>query len=311
MLISIILLLFGFVIVVKGADFLIDGASSLAKKMSISEIAIGLTIVAFGTSAPELIVNIFASIGGHHEITFGNILGSNIFNILMVLGVAGIISTIVVQRNTILKEIPFLLIATLLVFGLALWNSDLSLIDGFILLAFLIVFFIYVIAFLKTKTLLGSDIKERSYLVTILMMIFGMIGLFFGGKFVVDNAVIIARHFEVSEKFIGLTIVALGTSLPELATSTIAITKGRNDLAIGNVIGSNLFNILLVLGVSSIIAPIQYDIALNIDFIFLCVITIMLFITMFIGKKHKLTKIEAVFFIILYIAYLVFIFYRK
>ncbi len=311
MLISIILLLFGFVIVVKGADFLIDGASSLAKKMSISEIAIGLTIVAFGTSAPELIVNIFASIGGHHEITFGNILGSNIFNILMVLGVAGIISTIVVQRNTILKEIPFLLIATLLVFGLALWNSDLSLIDGFILLAFLIVFFIYVITFLKTKTLLGSDIKERSYLVTILMMIFGMIGLFFGGKFVVDNAVIIARHFEVSEKFIGLTIVALGTSLPELATSTIAITKGRNDLAIGNVIGSNLFNILLVLGVSSIIAPIQYDIALNIDFIFLCVITIMLFITMFIGKKHKLTKIEAVFFIILYIAYLVFIFYRK
>ena len=311
MLISIILLLFGFVIVVKGADFLIDGASSLAKKMSISEIAIGLTIVAFGTSAPELIVNIFASIGGHHEITFGNILGSNIFNILMVLGVAGIISTIVVQRNTILKEIPFLLIATLLVFGLALWNSDLSLIDGFILLAFLIVFFIYVITFLKTKTLLGSDIKERSYLVTILMMIFGMIGLFFGGKFVVDNAVIIARHFEVSEKFIGLTIVALGTSLPELATSTIAITKGRNDLAIGNVIGSNLFNILLVLGVSSIIAPIQYDITLNIDFIFLCVITIMLFITMFIGKKHKLTKIEAVFFIILYIAYLVFIFYRK
>ncbi|HHE65253.1 MAG TPA: calcium/sodium antiporter [Bacteroidetes bacterium] len=311
MLISIILLLFGFVIVVKGADFLIDGASSLAKKMSISEIAIGLTIVAFGTSAPELIVNIFASIGGHHEITFGNILGSNIFNILMVLGVAGIISTIVVQRNTILKEIPFLLIATLLVFGLALWNSDLSLIDGFILLAFLIVFFIYVITFLKTKTLLGSDIKERSYLVTILMMIFGMIGLFFGGKFVVDNAVIIARHFEVSEKFIGLTIVALGTSLPELATSTIAITKGRNDLAIGNVIGSNLFNILLVLGVSSIIAPIQYDIALNIDFIFLCVITIMLFITMFIGKKHKLTKIEAVFFIILYIAYLVFIVYRK
>ena len=311
MLISVLLLLIGFVIVVKGADLLIDGASSLAKKMSISEIAIGLTIVAFGTSAPELIVNIFASIGGYHEITFGNILGSNIFNILMVLGVAGIISTIVVQRNTILKEIPFLLIATLLVFGLALWNSDLSLLDGIILLAFLIVFFIYVIGFLKAKPLLGSDIKERSYLVTILMMIFGMIGLFFGGKFVVDNAVIIARHFEVSEKFIGLTIVALGTSLPELATSIIAIKKGRNDLAIGNVIGSNIFNILLVLGVSSLIAPIHYDITLNIDFIFLCVITIMLFTTMFIGKKHKLTKIESVFFVILYFAYLVFLFYRK
>ena len=311
MLISILLLILGFVIVIKGADFLIDGASSLAKKMSISEIAIGLTIVAFGTSAPELIVNIFASLGGHHEITFGNILGSNIFNILMVLGVAGIISTIVVRRNTILKEIPFLLIATLMAFGLALWNSDLSLLDGIILLLFLLIFFIYVIGFLKAKPLLGSDIKERSYGITFLMMISGIIGLFFGGKFVVDNAVKIATQFGVSQKFIGLTIVALGTSLPELVTSVLAIKKGRNDLAIGNVIGSNLFNILLVLGVSSIIAPIQYDIALNIDFIFLSVITIMLFITMFIGKKHKLTKIESVFFVALYFVYLVFLFVRR
>ena len=311
MLISILFLLIGFVIVVKGANLLIDGASSLAKKLSISEIAIGLTIVAFGTSAPELVVNVFASIGGHHEITFGNILGSNIFNILMVLGIAGIISTISVQRNTVLREIPFLLVATLLVFGLSLWNSDLSLLDGIILLGFLILFFIYVFGFLKAKPLQGSDIKEYSYPITILIMILGMIGLFFGGKFVVDNAVIIARYFGVSEKFIGLTIVALGTSLPELVTSIIAITKGRNDLAIGNVVGSNLFNILLVLGVSSLIAPIQYDIALNIDFAFLCIITIMLFITMFIGKKHKLTKIEAVLFVILYFVYLVFLFVRK
>ena len=311
MLISILFLIIGFVIVIKGADFLIDGASSLAKKLSISEMAIGLTIVAFGTSAPELIVNIFASIGGHHEITFGNILGSNIFNILMVLGVAGIISTIVVRRNTILKEIPFLLVATLLVFGLSLWNSNLSLFDGIILLLFLLIFFIYVIGFLKAKPLLGSDIKEHSYTVTFLMMISGIIGLFFGGKFVVDNAVKIATQFGVSQKFIGLTIVALGTSLPELVTSVLAIKKGRNDLAIGNVIGSNIFNILLVLGVSSIIAPIHYDIALNIDFIFLSVITIMLFISMFIGKKHKLTKIESVFFVILYFVYLVFLFVRK
>ena len=311
MLISILFLLIGFVILIKGADLLIDGASSLAKKLSISELAIGLTIVAFGTSAPELIVNVFASIGGNHEITFGNILGSNIFNILMVLGISGIISTIVVQKNTILKEIPFLLVATLLVFFLSLWNSVLSFSDGIILIAFLIIFLIYVIKFLKAKPLLGSDIKERSYFVAIVMMIFGITGLFFGGKFVVDNAVIIARYFAVSEKFIGLTIVALGTSLPELVTSVMAIRKGRNDLAIGNVIGSNLFNILLVLGVSSLIAPIHYDIALNIDFIFLCLITIILFITMFIGKKHKLTKIEAVFFVILYFAYLVFLFVRK
>ena len=311
MLVPILILLIGFVILIKGADFLIDGASSLAKKMSISEIAIGLTIVAFGTSAPELIVNIFASVGGHHEITFGNILGSNIFNILMVLGVAGLISTIVVQRNTILKEIPFLLVATILVFVLALWNSDLSFFDGIILIAFLTIFFIYVIVFLKAKPLLGSDIKEHSYFVTLIMMFFGIIGLFFGGKLVVDNAVKIALHFDVSEKFIGLTIVALGTSLPELVTSIIAIKKGRNDLAIGNVIGSNLFNILLVLGVSSLIAPIHYDVTLNIDFIFLCVITIMLFTSMFVGKKHKLTKIEAALFVFLYLVYLVFLFVRK
>ncbi len=311
MLISILLLLIGFAIVIKGADFLIDGASSLAKKLSISEIAIGLTIIAFGTSAPELIVNVFASLGGHHEITFGNILGSNIFNILMVLGVAGIISTISVQRNTVLKEIPFLLVATLLVFGLALWNSDLSFIDGIILLVFLLAFFIYVFVILKAKPLQGSDIKEYSYLITILMMILGTIGLFFGGKFVVDNAVIIAQYFGVSKKFIGLTIVALGTSLPEFVTTVMAIIKGRNDLAIGTVVGSNLFNILLVLGVSSLISPIHYDTSLNIDFIFLCVITIMLFTSMFIGKKHKLTKIEAVLFVFLYIVYLVFLFVRK
>lgn len=311
MLKSVLILIVGFVILIKGADFLIDGASSLAKKLSISEIAIGLTIVAFGTSAPELIVNIFASIGGHHEITFGNILGSNIFNILMVLGVAGIISTIVVQRNTILKEIPFLLAATLLVFALALWNSDLSLIDGIILLVFLTIFFIYVIGFLKAKPILDSDIVERSYPITLLMILAGVIGLFFGGMFVVDNSVKIARYFKVSEKFIGLTIVALGTSLPEFVTSIIALTKGRNDLAIGNVIGSNLFNILLVLGVSSIISPIPYDAALNIDFIFLSIITIMLFTSMFIGTKHKLTKVESVLFVVLYAFYLVFLFIRK
>jgi len=311
MLISILFLLIGFVILIKGADFLIDGASSFAKKMSISEIAIGLTIVAFGTSAPELIVNIFASVGGHHEITFGNILGSNIFNILMVLGISGIISTIMVQRNTILKEIPFLLAATLLVFGLSLWNSDLSFVDGIILILFLIIFFVYVIVFLKAKPLLGSDIKERTYFMIIVMITAGVTGLFFGGKFVVDNAIIIARHFNVSEKFIGLTIVALGTSLPELVTSVMAISKGRNDLAIGNVIGSNLFNILLVLGVSSLISPVHYDVTLNIDFIFLCLITLMLFLSMFTGKKHRLTKGEAITFVFLYFAYLVFLFIRK
>ncbi len=311
MFLSIVLLLVGFVILVKGADFLIDGASSLAKKLSISEIAIGLTVVAFGTSAPELIVNIFASVGGYHEITFGNILGSNIFNILMALGVAGVITSISVQRNTVLKEIPFLLVATLLAFGLTLWNRDLSMTDGIILLIFLVLFFIYVFGILHAAPPQASTIKEYSDLVTFAMMILGMIGLFFGGKFVVNNAVKIAEYFNVSQKLISLTIVAFGTSLPELVTSVLAVIKGRNDLAIGNVVGSNLFNTLLVLGVSSVISPIPYILVLNVDFIFLCAITLILFLTMFVGKKHKLSRLEAIFFILLYSGYLIFIISRK
>ncbi|MCF7858760.1 MAG: calcium/sodium antiporter [Candidatus Cloacimonetes bacterium] len=311
MFITVLLLLLGFIILIKGADFLVDGASSLAKKLSVSEMAIGLTIVAFGTSAPELIVNVFASLGGHHEITFGNILGSNIFNILVVLGTAGIFSTISVHRATVLKEIPFLLIATLLVFGLAVWNFDLALFDSIVLLLFLIIFFIYVIFFLKANPLLSPDIKDRNYLMIFIMLISGVIGLFYGGKFVVDNSIIIAKHFNVSEKFIGLTIVALGTSLPELVTSIIAITKGRNDLAIGNVIGSNLFNILLVLGVSSLITPIAYDLSFNVDFIVLSSVTIILFIALFLGKEHKLSKSVSVIFVFLYVIYIIFLFYRQ
>ncbi len=306
-----ILLVVGFVILVKGADFLVDGASSLAKKLSISEIAIGLTIVAFGTSAPELIVNIFASIGLHHEITFGNILGSNIFNILMVLGVAGIIAPIAVQRNTILKEIPFLLFATIISFLLAFWKRELSFSDGIILIIILIAFFIYVFGILKANPLQATDIKEFSFLITILLLAGGIIGLFLGGKFVVDHSVKIAKILGVSEKFIGLTIVALGTSLPELVTSVVAMMKKRNDLAIGNVVGSNIFNLLLVLGVSSIISPVAYRIALNPDFFFLIAITLFLFLTLFVGKKHKLTRLEAIIFLLLYFGYILFLFYRK
>lgn len=315
MALSSILLIIGFIILIKSAGLLINGACSLAKRFSISELVIGLTIVAFGTSAPELIVNIISSAGGYSEICFGNVLGSNIFNTLVVLGIAGIIYPISIEKNTVKKEIPFVLIGT--IFVLALSNNfifdgnTLSRLDGVFLILSLILFFVYVVGIAKEKITEEIKVKLHSVPISILYISIGIIGLFFGGEMVVKNAVFIAQLLNVSEKFIAITIIALGTSLPELATSIIAITKKRHGLAMGNVIGSNLFNIFLVLGVSSIIKPIVFPVDLNIDFYFLIIITIILFITMFTGKKRKLGRAESIMFIILYIGYVVFLFYRK
>ncbi len=315
MAIKIALLAIGFIMLIKSADLLVNGASSLAKKFSISEIAIGLTIVAFGTSAPELIVNIISATGGHNELCFGNIIGSNIFNTLMVLGVAGIVHPIFVERNTVKKEIPFVFIGTILVFGLAVnfgfAGNVLSRLDGFILILSLALFFIYVLGISKEP--IQSEVEIRLYPIpqSVIFVVIGIIGLFFGGNIVVKNSVQIARMLEVSEKFIGITIVALGTSLPELVTSVIAVKKKRYGLAVGNVIGSNLFNIFLVLGATSLINPISYPVSLNIDFYFLIIITLILFISMFTGKRRQLDRIEAVIFVVLYVCYVVFLFFRR
>jgi cation:H+ antiporter len=315
MAISSILLVIGFLMLIKSADLLVNGASSLAKRFSISEIAIGLTIVAFGTSAPELIVNILSSTGGHNEICFGNVIGSNIFNTLMVLGIAGVIHPIYVERNTVKKEIPFVFVGTILVFALAvnfgLPGNTLSRFDGLILIISLFLFFFYVLGISKETIPSTVEINLMPIPKSVIFVLIGIIGLFFGGNIVVKNAVSIARMLDVSEKFIGITIVALGTSLPELVTSVMAIKKKRYGLAVGNVIGSNLFNIFLVLGATAIINPITYPVSLNIDFYFLIIITLILFITMFTGKKRRLDRWEAVTFIILYICYIVFLIYRK
>ena len=315
MALSSVLLVIGFIILIKSASLLINGACSLAKRLSVSEMAIGLTVVAFGTSAPELIVNVISSAGGHNEICFGNVLGSNIFNTLVVLGIAGIIFPISIQKNTVKKEIPFVLIGT--IFVLALSNNfifdgnTLSRLDGIFLILSLILFFVYVVGIAKEKIIEEITVKLHSVPISILYIVIGIIGLFFGGGMVVKNAVFMAQLMNVSEKFIAITIVALGTSLPELVTSIIAITKKRHGLAMGNVIGSNLFNIFLVLGVSSIIKPLAYNVAFNIDFYFLIIITIILFFTMLAGKKRKLERAESIMFIILYIGYVIFLFYRK
>ena len=299
MILDIGLLLIGFVVLIKGADWLVIGASSLARKHNVSDLAIGLTVVAFGTSAPEMVVNVFSAIQGHQDIAFGNVIGSNNFNLFVILGIAGLIAPIAVQSSTVYREIPLSLLAVILLFFLAndFFLSDkllLSRIDGLILLAMFALFLFYV------KNQVGKDIKEpeephKQYTNLRIwgLILAGLTGLVAGGRLVVDNAINIATDFGISEKIIGLTIVAAGTSLPELATSVVAALKKNNDIAVGNIIGSNIFNIFLILGVSSLINPLKYDRSFNGDIYFLAAGTVVLFILMFTGRRKKLDRWEA------------------
>ena len=320
---SFILFIIGFIFLVKGADFLIDGASAIAKKLRVSDLIIGLTIVAFGTSAPELIVNIFASIQGNTQIAIGNVLGSNIINILVILGISSIIYPLLVTRDTVWKEIPFCLFATVLLGVLAndslIFQNNLTEInrtDGLILILFFIIFIYYIFKVAKkqrnkNKDSLKLEIKQYYYLKSFLFIIIGLIALNIGAKWVVDGAVEIASVLGVSQSLIALTIVALGTSLPELVTSIMAAFRRNADIAIGNIVGSNIFNILLILGISSMIRPLQFNIASNIDIFIAILAPLLLFITMFTGrKKHYLESWEGMIFLIIYIGYLIFVIYR-
>jgi len=318
MILPLILLAAGMALVIKGADFLVDGASSLAKRLRIPEIVIGLTIVAFGTSAPELVVNIFSSIAGKSELVLGNVIGSNVCNTLLILGAAGLIYPLEVQRNSVRKEIPFSFLVALIFLFLAndhfLFKSAanrISRIDGVILLVLFGVFLYYTFGLSKIKSDGSDEIKLFSLPKTWIFIGLGFIGLFLGGKLVVDNAVVMARKLQVSEKLIGLTIVSIGTSLPELATSTVAAFKKRCDLAVGNVVGSNIFNILLILGISAEISPIRYHMAFNFDLLAFGLGTLLLFIAMFTRKTHKLDRWEASVLLVAYISYLVLVIARK
>ncbi len=304
----------GFFLLIKGASLLVDGSASIAKKLKISSIVIGLTIVAFGTSAPEFIVNIFASINGNTDIAIGNILGSNIANVLLILGVASIIYPLSTQKNTVWKEIPMSLLAALilgvLVNDIRIDNgvfSGLTRIDGIVLLSFFIIFLYYSFGIAKTSNEKSStdEIKDLSYLKSFLYILLGLVGLILGGKWIVDGAVKIATIFNISQSLIGLTVVAIGTSLPELATSAIAAYKKQPDIAIGNVVGSNIFNIFWILGFSSIIKPLPFSPSSDIDIIMTIFTSLLLFIIMFIGKKHVIQKWQGVLMILLYIIYLI------
>jgi cation:H+ antiporter len=312
MIFNLLYLIIGFILLIKGADFLIDGAVSLAKKFHISEIAIGLTVVAFGTSAPELIVNIVSAFQNHPEICYGNIIGSNMFNTLVVLGVAGLFKPLFLQKSTVRKEIPFVFFGTILIILLSnnfwLGGNILSRYDGIVLIVCLVIFILYVLRIPRQQ--ITAEYSDMAVVKTVIFLIIGMAGLFFGGELVVRNAVKIATHYHVSKELISLTIVAFGTSLPELVTSLIALKKKSADIAVGNVIGSNLFNIFMVLGATSLIKPIVFNTALNIDLAILALITLILFLLVFVGKVSKLNKMEAGILLLCYSGYMYFLLQR-
>ncbi|GAA0107140.1 MULTISPECIES: calcium/sodium antiporter [Clostridium] len=318
---SYLILIIGFILLIKGADIFVDGAAKIAKKFGIPSIIVGLTIVSLGTSAPELSVSLIASFEGNNGITIGNVLGSNIFNTLMVLGVTAIIMPIVIKKNSVIKDyiinIVVSIVLLVLTFGRVLLNKEAALtrISGIILLILCIIYTLYLIKSAKSRKE-EEDFEEEEdikILSCIIKIILGIIGIIAGGNLVVSSASDIAYSFGLSDKLVGLTIVAVGTSLPELVTTMIASIKGENDIAIGNVLGSNIFNILLILGVSSSINAIPISSSLLIDILFLIVISIILGIFMFKGKKDKLKldKLEGLILVLLYIGYMIYIISRN
>lgn len=313
MVIHLVLLVVGFALLIKGGDWLVDGASSLAIRLNISEIVIGLTLVSFGTSAPELLVNLYASLTGAAGIALGNVLGSNIANILLVLGVASVLRPLTLKSRTIWREIPFALAVTIvlgvLVNDVLFDRASKNMLghgDGIILLILFFVFMYYTYGTSNVEEDLIERRSEIGLLKSALFIVIGCIGLGLGGKVTVDSAIAIATQIGISEELIGLTVMALGTSLPELVTSVTAALKDKSDIAVGNIVGSNIFNILLVLGVSASIKNIPYDHLFNFDLLVATGATILLFAFMFAGKKHQLDRWKGMMFLIAYFSYIVF-----
>ncbi|MFH1325953.1 MAG: calcium/sodium antiporter [Candidatus Falkowbacteria bacterium] len=311
-----ILFIFGFVILIKGADYLVEGASAIAKQLGWTSLFIGLTIVAFGTSAPEFFVNLIASVEGRSGIVVGTILGSNIVNILLILGTAALITPLTVNVTTVSRQIPLSLLAVVV---LAVLVNDkfithesfniLSRGDGLILIFFFIIFLYSIVSTMHIK---GQKIpiKKHKRLKSSLMILGGCVLLILGGKWIVDGAVQIAQFLGVKESIIGLTVIAIGTSLPELAASGVAAYKGKTDIAVGNIIGSNIFRIFWILGISALIRPVEFSANLNFDILIVGAATILLLVALYTNKKRILERWEGYTFIILYILYIGFIVYR-
>lgn len=307
---TIVWLLIGFVLLLKGADFFVDGSSAVAKKLKVPSLIIGLTIVAMGTSLPELAVSVTASIGGSNELAVSNVIGSNLFNLMVVLGASTIMNPIEVGKETIKKDYPFSVACAIGLMVLGMVGMELGRVDGIVLLAVFACFIIYQIqTALKARNEVSGEeekeIKDVPLWLSFIYIVGGAAAIKFGGDFVVDSAVVIASALGLSQTLIGLTIVACGTSLPELATSVVAAKKGELDMAVGNVVGSNVFNILMILGVASAISPIAFVQENVIDIVVLLAFSVIAWF--FCITKDKLEKKEGIVMLGLYGAYLVYI----
>ena len=307
-----ILFVVGLYLLVKSANLIVDGSASMAKKFGLSMMVIGLTVVAFGTSLPELIVNLFAAFKGVPGVAFGNVIGSNIANILLVLGITAIVGDIKIKNSIVWKQIPFALLASFVLFFLTTktffgnGNDFLLRSDALILLSLFAVFIYYVFQMTKKN---GKEIAsithfDKSKLKIFLKISAGLVGIYFGARWVVDGAVVIAGQLGLSEYLIAATVIALGTSLPELVVCIVAVSKKNIDLAVGNVIGSNVFNILWVLGIVPLIKPLRIPAFVEFDIAIMFFATLLLFIFMFIGKRHGLRRRDGIFFALLYVLYI-------
>ncbi len=311
MIVDLMLLILGFALLIKGSDILVDGASNVAQKFNIPTIIIGLTIVAIGTSMPELMVSVTSAVEGHSDISLGNIIGSNISNLFLILGLCSIIKPLIFKRQTRVIENPFTIFVTVLLFLLCIngGNNTITKIEGVILLTICVIFIIYNIIMAKKGNEFDKEIlldeSNESMLKATIKIILGIVALKFGGDFVVNGASSLAGRIGITEKMISLTIVAFSTSLPELITSITATRKGQVDMAIGNIVGSQIFNILLIIGVSSVLHPITYSPSYNIDFIVLIIGTILFALFPYIGKKDEMTRKNGIIFLIIYIMYMI------
>lgn len=312
-LIQSLILLGGLILILLGANYLVDGASSVAKKFGISEFIIGLTIVGIGTSTPEMVISYLSAFQGNTDLAIGNVIGSNILNTLLILGITALISPIVITRDNLKKDIPINIAVTMLliflgmnfsIFGVG--EDSLSRVDGIILLAIFVWYFWS--SFKSDKSATdeedGEDIAERKTWLSALMIAGGLAALVIGGRVFVNSATTLAKILGISEKFIAVTIVAAGTSMPELATSIVAALKGRGQLALGNVLGSNIFNILLILGGSALIHPLSFASMTTIDLGIVMVCTIFIFLSAFLFKKKELDRVEGAIFILMEAGYM-------
>lgn len=324
MFLDILAIIIGLVILIIGAEGLVRGASSLAARLNISPLIIGLTIVSFGTSAPELTVNILAAMNGSPDLAIGNVVGSNIANILLILGISALIVPLKVKSSTVWKEIPLALLGVVLLFVMVndrlIDNVPFTVLtrsEGLVLLALMIIFMYYIFGLAKGDRKkaqeiadVGDEVKSYSIPISTGMALVGLAALVFGGRLLVNGAVDIAKAAGLSEALIGLTIVAIGTSLPELATSVVAALKKQADIAIGNVVGSNIFNVFFVLGTTSVILPLPVGPQLNFDIIVSIIATLLLFLFMFTAGRHRLVRWEGGVFVAMYVSYLSFLIVR-